>query len=129
MTYITPESMRLRASSSFPIRQFLILRTARSPPFAGMDPPKPRKPASTAPPSPSPAAPSPPAQAAPVPRVSLPSSWFLDPFWAKIRKMVRPSTCLTRRKELMVEMSMPREPFEEIMAPVKEATHASPSAP
>ena len=50
----------------------------------------------------------------------MPSSWFLDPFWAKIRKMVRPSTCLTRRKELMVEMSMPRETFEEIMAPVKE---------
>ena len=58
--------------------------------------------------------------AAPVPRLSLPSSWFLDPFWASVRKLVRPSTSTTRRKELEINMRMPRETFEEIMAPVKE---------
>lgn len=58
--------------------------------------------------------------AAEVPRVSLPSSWFLDPFFASIRKMVRPSTATTRRKELTLDTKMPREIFEEIMAPVNE---------
>ena len=57
---------------------------------------------------------------APVPRLSLPSNWFVDPFWAKIRKLVRPATGLTRRKELTIELSMPRDIFEDIMAPVKE---------
>ena len=51
--------------------------------------------------------------AAAVPRLSLPSSWFLDPFWAKVQKLVRPSTSMTRRKELKIEMRMPRETFEE----------------
>ena len=52
------------------------------------------------------------------PCLSLPYSWILNPFWAKVRKLARPSTATMRRKELTIETSMPREIFEGIMKPV-----------
>eukprot|EP00966_Prymnesium_polylepis_P318083 7347573-Prymnesium_polylepis.1 len=35
--------------------------------------------------------------AAEIPRVSCPTAWFMDPFWAKVKKLVRPCTAETRR--------------------------------
>ena len=51
---------------------------------------------------------------------SCPSSWFRDPFDAAVRKAIRPATAVTRRKEIVVQMRMPRETFEDIMSPLTE---------
>ena len=51
---------------------------------------------------------------------SCPSSWFRGPFDKAVKKAIRPSTANTRRKEIIVSMRMPRETFEEIMAPLEE---------
>ena len=58
------------------------------------------------------------------PRASLPLSWFRDPLDAKIKKLIRPSTALTRRKELVIEMRVPREVFEDFMSPLTESDAA-----
>jgi len=49
---------------------------------------------------------------------SCPTRWFRDPLDKAIKKLVRPSTALTRRKTVCIKMSMPREVFEEFMAPL-----------
>ena len=61
------------------------------------------------------------ATAATVPQVSLPISWFRDPLDEAIKKVVRPSTALTRRKELVIKMKVPREVFEDFMSPLQPA--------
>ena len=58
--------------------------------------------------------------AAPVRLTSCPTRWFRDPLDKAIKKLVRPSTALTRRKEITIKMSMPREVFEDFVAPLTE---------
>ena len=65
-----------------------------------------------APPPPTPPVPA--GIAVQVPTVSLPLSWYIDPFYKTIRTIVRPATAITRRKEITIKMKMPREAFEEI---------------
>ena len=54
------------------------------------------------------------------PHVSVPSSFFLAPLLASIKCVVRPTTALTRRKELEVMHPLPRPLFEDLMKPLKE---------
>ena len=65
-----------------------------------------------APPPPTPPVPA--GIAVQVPTVSLPLSWYIDPFYKTIRTIVRPATAITRCKEITIKMKMPREAFEEI---------------
>jgi hypothetical protein len=57
---------------------------------------------------------------APVRLASVPTSWYIDPYKQSLRTLVRPCTATTRRKELTIKVPMPREAFEEIMAPLQE---------
>ena len=50
--------------------------------------------------------------------IRLPKWWFLDPVRASMRKLVRPCTHLTRRKQLTVKFQMPLRCFYELMAPL-----------
>jgi hypothetical protein len=52
------------------------------------------------------------------PSTSCPTSWWLKPFWAALKKLVRPATANRRRKELIIKMQMPREVFVEILSPL-----------
>ena len=45
----------------------------------------------------------------------------MGPLWKTLKKLVRPAVATTRRKELVVKMSMPRECFDEFMAPLMPA--------
>ena len=54
----------------------------------------------------------------PQPRTSVPTAWFRKQLDDSIKKLVRPSTALTRRKELTLLTSLPREVFEEFMQPL-----------
>ena len=100
------------------VRQMLKCTHHVRPPSAGpksmgMDPTPPSGiPPPDDPPSSAPAA-------AAVPRVSLPLSWFLTPLWASIKAVVRPTTAVTRRKEITVTQQLPRECFEKFMEPVQ----------
>ena len=55
-----------------------------------------------------------------MPHTSVPTSWFRDPLDQAIRKLVRPSTMLTRRKELTILKELPREVFEDFMSTLSE---------
>ena len=57
---------------------------------------------------------------APVQTVSCPTRWFLDPLHKKIKGVVRPCTALTRRKEIVLTVSLPRDCFETFMSPLTE---------
>ena len=50
--------------------------------------------------------------------IRVPKWWFLDPVRASMRKLVRPCTHLTRRKQLTVKFQMPLRCFYELMAPL-----------
>ena len=52
------------------------------------------------------------------PLTSCPTSWWTKPFFAAVKKLVRPATANRRRKQLIIKMQMPREVFEEIMSPL-----------
>jgi hypothetical protein len=52
------------------------------------------------------------------PSTSCPTSWWTKPFYAALKKLVRPATANRRRKELSIKMQMPRAVFEEILAPL-----------
>jgi hypothetical protein len=54
------------------------------------------------------------------PRASLPLRWFRDPLDAALKKVIRPATALTRRKEIVLKMKMPRDVFEDFMSPLTE---------
>ena len=54
------------------------------------------------------------------PRVSVPTSFFLAPLFASIKLVIRPATAQTRRKEIEVSHPLPRECFEEVMAPLED---------
>ena len=56
--------------------------------------------------------------AAPRPTISCPTSWWTRPFHTSLKKLIRPATANRRRKELTIKMQMPREVFEEIVAPL-----------
>ena len=66
-------------------------------------------------------APAAPVNAAVVRRTSCPYSWFRDPLDTAIKKLVRPATALTRRKELYIQQKLPREVFEDLMQPLQES--------
>ena len=70
-------------------------------------------------PSPPPPPAAPPATVQ-VPRVSVPISWFRKPLIKTLKKLVRPAVATTRRKEITIKMSVPREIFEDLLAPVKD---------
>ena len=53
-------------------------------------------------------------------RVSLPIAWFRNPLIKTLKKLVRPAVATTRRKELSIKMSVPREIFEELLAPIQD---------
>ena len=57
---------------------------------------------------------------APVPTTSCPSSWFLNLLHKKIKGVVRPCTALTRCKEIVLTMSLPRDCVETFMSPLTE---------
>ena len=78
---------------------------------ADMRPDRTRAPRMALPPPPAPAPP-------PRPRISLPTSWFRDPLDTAIKAAVRPSTARTRRKEIKINLSLPRETFEYFMSPL-----------
>ena len=48
----------------------------------------------------------------------VPKWWFLDPVRASMRKLVRPCTGLTRRKQLTLKYQMPTRCFYELMSPL-----------
>ena len=49
----------------------------------------------------------------PVQTTSCPSRWFLDPLHKKIKGVeVKPCTALTRRKEIKLTVSLPRDCFD-----------------
>lgn len=48
----------------------------------------------------------------------MPRSWFAEPFLQAIKTAVRPCTAMTRRKELHVQMPLPRPVFEDFLAPL-----------
>jgi len=50
------------------------------------------------------------------PQISIPTSWFLTPFWEKIKAIVRPTTAATRREQLCVKHALPEPCFQEILA-------------
>ena len=54
------------------------------------------------------------------PRVDLPLHWFRDPLYKTIRRLVRPATALTRRKEIRVKMAVPIQIFEELLSELME---------
>ena len=60
-----------------------------------------------------PSTPKPTPPAAPVPTTSCPTLWFRAPLDKAIKKLVRPSTANTRRKELVIKTSLPLEVFED----------------
>ena len=47
--------------------------------------------------------------------MSLPKKWFTEPLRSSMRKLVRPCTSLTRRKQLQIKLSMPRAAFEDLL--------------
>ena len=49
---------------------------------------------------------------------SLPVAWFRGPWDLLLKGAVKPATMLTRRKEIVVSMRMPREVFEEWLSPL-----------
>jgi hypothetical protein len=63
-----------------------------------------------------PPSPSPP----PIATLSLPKIWFSNPLKKALKKLVRPAVSHSRRKELTIKMGIPREVFEDLMAPIKE---------
>ena len=62
----------------------------------------------------------PPETATTVQLTSCPTSWFRDPLDAAIKKLIRPSTALTRRKELEIKLQIPRDVFEDWISPLAE---------
>ena len=56
--------------------------------------------------------------ATPVPAgtIGMPLCWFMDPFWAALKKKIRPATSLTRRKQITLHFPMPLEGFEELLS-------------
>ena len=99
----------------FSLRCALVRMPPAGPAKGGMA----KKSAKTSPPPPPPPVPDPP-MAAPAPSTSCPSRWFRDPFDKALKKLVRPATSHTRRKEVIIRMKMPRETFEEILKPLQE---------
>ena len=63
----------------------------------------------------------PPETATTVQLTSCPTSWFRDPLDAAIKKLIRPSTALTRRKELEIKLQIPRDVFEDWISPLAES--------
>ena len=55
-----------------------------------------------------------------IPSASLPLSWYLDPLYASLKKLIRPPTALTRRKELIISVPLPVEAFTVLLASLKE---------
>eukprot|EP00966_Prymnesium_polylepis_P141382 3265061-Prymnesium_polylepis.1 len=47
-------------------------------------------------------------------------AWFLQPFWDKIKGLVRPTTAETRRTELVVKHALPVECFQQIFSALQE---------
>jgi hypothetical protein len=58
--------------------------------------------------------------APPIATLSMPKHWFSDPLTKALMKLVRPAVAHTRRKMLTIKMALPREVFEDLMAPIKE---------
>ena len=52
--------------------------------------------------------------------ISLPAKWFMAPLQKAIVKVVRPAIATTRRKELVIQMAMPRQTFMELTAKLGE---------
>jgi len=48
--------------------------------------------------------------------INLPRHWFSEPLYKTIKKQIRLATALTRRKELVMKMAMPREIFEDFLS-------------
>ena len=47
------------------------------------------------------------------------------PLMLAIKKVIRPATALTRRKEITIKMAVPREIFEELMEPMMDGDLAN----
>ena len=57
---------------------------------------------------------------APRPTLSLPKIWFRGPLDKALKKLIRPATATTRRKEIVIKMNMPRDIFEDMMSNLSE---------
>ena len=50
----------------------------------------------------------------------MPKIWFRGPLDKALKKLIRPATATTRRKENVIKMNMPRDIFEDMMSNLSE---------